>query len=608
MFGTAYYPDHWPEQEWHDDLLRIRDAGITLVRFGEFSWSWYEPQPEEYDFAAFDRFLGLLERIGLDVCLCTPTATPPPWFDRHFPDGRLMNMHGQKSLSPRHFWCWNHPASLARAEQTIATLARRYRQHPRLKAWQIDNEPNYSEQNPSDPAHWYDWNPHSQRKFAHWLEQRYGEIERLNRAWFSAFWSQRMQDWEEAAKPRGRVNPHQWLDFLRWREVNLAQQVRRQRDLLREITPAVPIGINIPETGVHFSLVIGQDYWAQAQGMDWVGTDLYEATGDRARDLQVLAYRTDLLRSAAGPARFLLSETQAGPHARGWPNRFAGETFGPDYLEDCARVYFQHGAEDIWWFLFRPTRGGQEIGMNGLQNLDGSDSERTRTVRRMAHDPALRTRCRSAWLTRPLVRLHYSRDSLRFRTYFQMETNDLEEELTGWHGLLEALGCRVDFVDDDHLPEALKDGQRPLVLPFALLLRESAIPALWRAPGTILCGPQTGLCDENGQLRPQLLPDKLAEAWGLHWGCWIDTPAPRLEAFGPVPGFRTIQVKNPNQVRLRAGEVVLRAVSQHGKTHFFAVGLGGCWQRGEATNRATLESWVRPCLEPLDLSQNKAVQ
>ncbi len=597
MFGTAYYPDHWPEEEWYDDLSHIRDAGITLVRFGEFSWSWYEPQPEEYDFAAFDRFLSLLDRVGLDLCLCTPTATPPPWFDRYFPDGRLMNMYGLKCLSPRHFWCWNHPASLARAEQTITTLANRYRQYPRLKAWQIDNEPNYSEQTSTDPAHWYDWNPHSQKKFAHWLEEKYQAIERLNHAWFTAFWSQRMHDWEEAARPRGRANPHQWLDFLRWREDNLAQQVRRQRDLLRAITPHVPIGVNIPETGVHFSLVIGQDYWAQAEGMDWVGTDLYEASGDRTRDLQVLAYRTDLLRSAAGPARFLISETQAGPHVRGWPNRFAGESFGPDYLEACAKLYFQHGAKDIWWFLFRPTRGGQEIGMNGLQNLDGSDSERTRSVRLMAKDPDLRVRYRSAWLNRPLIRVHYSRDSLRFRTSFQLDTNDLEEELAGWHGLLEALGYRVDFFDDTHLSETLADNRTPIVLPFTLLVREEDVQGLSQAAGTILCGPHTGLCDHNGQLHPHLLPGKLVEVWGLRWGNWVDTPAPTLETVGPVPGYRIIQVKNPNQVRQRAGELIFRAVSTNGKIHFFAVGVGGCWQRGAATTRTTMASWTRTCLD-----------
>jgi beta-galactosidase len=59
VFGTAYYPDHWPDNEWERDLGAIRDAGLTVVRFGEFSWSWYEPSCGKFDFRAFDRFVGL---------------------------------------------------------------------------------------------------------------------------------------------------------------------------------------------------------------------------------------------------------------------------------------------------------------------------------------------------------------------------------------------------------------------------------------------------------------------------------------------------------------------------------------------------------------------
>ena len=33
-YGTAYYPDHWPESDWARDLDRIAGAGLSLVRFG----------------------------------------------------------------------------------------------------------------------------------------------------------------------------------------------------------------------------------------------------------------------------------------------------------------------------------------------------------------------------------------------------------------------------------------------------------------------------------------------------------------------------------------------------------------------------------------------
>jgi beta-galactosidase len=525
-FGTAYYPDHWPEDQWARDLDRIVAAGLRSVRFGEFSWSWYEPEPGRYAFAAFDRFVDLVEERGLELCLCTPTATPPPWFDTLYPDGRLLDMHGRRCLSHRHFWCWNHERSWRHAARTITGLARRYRDRPCLWGWQIDNEPNYAEQiRLPEPESMYDWNPASRRQFAAWLEQRYETIDRLNRTWWTNFWSQRVRDWNEAATPRGRTNPHAWLDFMRWREASIAGHIGRQAALLRALTPGKRIGCNIPETGVPLSLNIGQDYWRQAAaGLDWVGTDLYQATGDRRRDLERLACSTDLMRSAAAAAKaeFIISETQAGPHVRGWPQPFAGEGFHSDYLLKSADAYVARGATRVWWFLWRPTLGGMEIGMNGLQALNGRGTRRTRAVTAIARTPAEAFAARRRrWLRRPIALIHYSRDSLRFRTAFTADLASIGDSLEGWHAILEHAGYRVEFVDDRGLATA-RVGSPPLILPHTVVVDDGRLLAIARHPGRLWCGPLTGLCDENGHLRT-VLPKSLQLRTRLSLGAYRDT-------------------------------------------------------------------------------------
>ena len=557
-FGTAYYPDHWPERDWSRDLDRIADAGITLVRFGEFSWSWYEPQPGKFDFAALDRFVDAVERRGLKLCLCTPTATPPPWFDTRFPDGRLMDMHGRRCLSHRHFWSWNHPASWAQAEATITRLARRYRDRAGLWGWQIDNEPNYAEQNHlAAPESMYDHNPHARRAWVAWLRRTYGDsLEALNAAWWGNFWSQRYGNWDELLVPRGRTNPQTWLDWMRWREANVAGFVARQRDLLRRLTPGKSIGCNIPETGVELSLAIGQDYWAQAEGLDWIGTDLYQATGNRARDLARHAYTTDLMRSAAtaAGASFYISEAQAGPHERAWPNSFAGEGFGEDYLKDSAQVFAERGAEQIWWFLWRPTLGGHEIGMNGLQALDGTDAPRTATVRQLARQSTALTARRTRFLRRPLAVMHYSRDSLRYASAFSANAQQAESTLAGWHQLLEAAGYRIDFVDDRSLTNLRDDAGALLVLPFSMVAGESVTARLAAYAGPLVAGPHTAVCNAHGHLVPSRLPEHLAQAWGVDFGLWRDIGALPAATGLPAPaGWRELQP--------RAGTRVLASLS-----------------------------------------------
>src|SRR6056297_3615068 len=82
--GVCYYPEHWSEAAWAEDARRMRAAGISLVRIGEFAWSRLEPAPGDLRFEWLDRAIATLGEAGLDVVLGTPTATPPRWMlDRH---------------------------------------------------------------------------------------------------------------------------------------------------------------------------------------------------------------------------------------------------------------------------------------------------------------------------------------------------------------------------------------------------------------------------------------------------------------------------------------------------------------------------------------------
>ena len=44
FYGVAYYPEHWPEENWAKDAKNIRDCGMDGVRIGEFAWCRMEPE------------------------------------------------------------------------------------------------------------------------------------------------------------------------------------------------------------------------------------------------------------------------------------------------------------------------------------------------------------------------------------------------------------------------------------------------------------------------------------------------------------------------------------------------------------------------------------
>jgi len=62
---------------WEDDARRMKALGIEQVRIAEFAWSRIEPSPGEYDWGWLDRAIDVLGAAGLQVVMCTPTATPP---------------------------------------------------------------------------------------------------------------------------------------------------------------------------------------------------------------------------------------------------------------------------------------------------------------------------------------------------------------------------------------------------------------------------------------------------------------------------------------------------------------------------------------------------
>jgi len=46
--GSAYYPEHWPESRWAEDIRLMQEAGLNVARLGEFAWSTMEPADGQF--------------------------------------------------------------------------------------------------------------------------------------------------------------------------------------------------------------------------------------------------------------------------------------------------------------------------------------------------------------------------------------------------------------------------------------------------------------------------------------------------------------------------------------------------------------------------------
>ena len=143
IMGTDYYPEHWDRSMWEEDLERMLETGIEVIRIAEFAWNKFEPREGEYTWDFFDEFLDLCEKKGMRVIFCTPTATPPAWMTDRYPE--VLNARQDGVLyrhGARRHYNYNSLIYQRFTRELTERLGEHYAKHPAIIGWQLDNEIN----------------------------------------------------------------------------------------------------------------------------------------------------------------------------------------------------------------------------------------------------------------------------------------------------------------------------------------------------------------------------------------------------------------------------------------------------------------------------------
>ncbi|MCE6994342.1 beta-galactosidase [Saccharothrix sp. S26] len=365
-WGADYNPEQWPEDVWSEDVELMRRAGVNLVSVAIFSWALLEVEEGRYEFGWLDRVLDRLHEGGIWVDLATATAAPPPWLTTAYPEVLPETADGVRlSHGSRQSYCPSSPVYRAKAVALARALAERYREHPALAAWHVNNE----------------YGCHVSRcycdrcavAFRAWLRARHGTLDALNDAWGTAFWSQHYTSWEQILPPRATPtshNPGQLLDFDRFSSDALLELFKAERDVLRELTPDVPVTTNFMAAG--FS---GLDYWKWAAEVDFVSNDHYTRGEDDERHID-LAYSADLVRGLAGGRPWLLMEHSTS--AVNWQPRNIAKL--PGELRRNSYAHLARGADGTLFFQWRQSRAGSERYHSAMVPHAGPDTKVYREV------------------------------------------------------------------------------------------------------------------------------------------------------------------------------------------------------------------------------------
>ncbi len=366
IFGAAYYPEQWPPDRWPVDARLMRETGVEIVRVAEHAWSRLEPRRGQYDFGWLREAVEVLAAEGLKVVLATPTASPPTWlFNRH-PSMVPQDKNGLRWYpgSTRHV-CLNNRPYRRYVRRIVRECGRSLGGVKAVAAWQIDT---YLGAHGGGRCYCDD----CEQAFREWLRGRYGTIDRLNKLWGTAAWSQEFGDWHLICAPRrtpASPHPSLVLDYERFLSATVRDFIREQREIIEHYEPE-------PKTITTICLGLETDHIEQpsvAGPLDVVSIANFPRG---AEDVDETALHLDLARSSGGGIFWVL-EQRAGattPGSRGSQPR-------PGQLRLWSYQAAARGAGLLCYFRWRTHPSAQQMHWSGLLEADGTPARHYEEVR-----------------------------------------------------------------------------------------------------------------------------------------------------------------------------------------------------------------------------------
>lgn len=370
--GVCYYPEHWDESLWKEDLARMKANGISFIRIAEFAWSKFEPTEGEFTFDFFDRFMEAAREVDMPVIFGTPTATPPAWLTHQYPEVLNALKDGVKLRhGARRHYNYNSPVYRRFTARIVEKIAEHYGRHPCVIGWQIDNELNcekdefYSE---SDTI-----------AFREFLKEKYASLDALNAAWGTVFWNQSYTAWGEVFVPRtvisDSVNPHLALDYIRFISGSTRSYAKLQSDIIRKYMKS---GDFITTNGLFSNL---DNHGLCGESLDFFTYDSYpnfayclDEKIAASSGLKDRNWSRNLAETRSVSARFGIMEQQSGPN--GWNTRMEAPAPRPSQMTLWTMQSIAAGADFVSYFRWRTCTMGTEMYWHGILDYSSRDNRR----------------------------------------------------------------------------------------------------------------------------------------------------------------------------------------------------------------------------------------
>lgn len=514
LTGAYYYPEHWDESQWERDLKQMHELGFEFTHFAEFAWAQLEPQEGVYDFSWLDRAVALAAKYDLKVVMCTSTATPPVWLSRKYPEILLKSEDGTvQDHGARQHASFASPVYRKLAYRMIEELARHYGNDSRIIGWQLDNE----------PAVQFDYNQAAEEACREFLKEKYHyNIQELNAAWGTAFWSEVYSRFEEITLPKTAqmfMNHHQILDYRRFAAKQTNDFLNEQCRLIKKYAKNQWVTTNyIPD--------YDKGHIGGSKDLDFVSYTRYMVYGDNEgigrRGYRVgnplrIAMANDFFRPVNGT--YGVMELQPGQVNWG--------SINPQPLPGAVRLWlwsvFAGGSDFICTYRYRQPLYGTEQYHYGIVGTDGVTvtpggreyEQFMKEIRLLRKDYCPKEDKPETYLKRKTAILWNPENYWSIGRQKQNATWNTFAHVDKYYRTLKSYAAPVDFISEE------KDfSQYPVMIVPAYQLADKKLVARWKKyveeGGNLVLTCRTAQKDRFGRLPEAPFGSMIDELTGNH--------------------------------------------------------------------------------------------
>jgi beta-galactosidase len=368
LYGVAYYPEYMPYDRLDTDVALMKQAGISVVRMGESTWSLWEPEDGHFDYVWMDRVVDAMGKAGIKVIMGTPTYSIPPWLYKAHPEILARPLGGAPVFyGMRQNMDTDNTTFRFYAGRIVRNLVEHYRNNAAVIGWQIDNETSsYGASNPDVFAGFVDH-----------LKSRFSTPENLDKAWFLNYWGQDIHSWDELPTRDSVQSTAYKLEWSRWQQMRVTNYLSWQAELVRryrrpdqfvtqDFAGAMHREVNEFEVAKTLDIAAMNNYHGSQENM---GGESQSLTGDYIRSLK--------------HGNYLVTETNA--QTTDWTSAWQYPPYDGQLRQDVY-THLSNGADMVEYWHWHSIHSGQETYWKGVLSHDLEPNRAYAEVSRTAHE------------------------------------------------------------------------------------------------------------------------------------------------------------------------------------------------------------------------------